>query len=320
MIKIQEYEDNKLINLIHNNLLLDLFFKSDIKFWIAGGFIREYYNNPKDKDYKYNDIDLFFENEDDHNNLIKYVYSNVRSFSEYTNKNKKLTYEILKNNDRSLLLKIDYDNNNNLSLRVDFIKIYNSNPIELLERFDFSVNMFCYDYQNNKLYKDINSIDDIKNKALRINPDRLDSIIINHRIERFYLKGYINKIENNNIVKIDISTLWDNFIRNNYSNYNVYINKYTNKIDTSSMEEIYYDNKDVTLYNFEKYYKYKNSYIYKYGLKTELNNKIIVPYIYDKCEISKNIVSFYTKGERNELGEYNYILNKKVILTHYYKL
>lgn len=89
--------------------------------FIAGGCFKNIFNNERIKD-----VDIFFENEDDFNEAVKYYKGNKDYVFSYRNKNT----EAFKNK--------------KTNIRVELVKSEFGKPKEILSKFDFSITKFAY--------------------------------------------------------------------------------------------------------------------------------------------------------------------------------
>jgi hypothetical protein len=154
---------NKPLTLVYfNNLILGELRKNGINCWIAGGVLRDYFSNQPLK----SDCDIFFPNVAEYNKAKEYLLSKgANTIWESENG-----------------MKVNYNGKT-----FDLVKIFRPNPIETINRFDFTISMFATD--GNDVYYNDNSLKDLQDRKLVINTiiNPLSSL---KRVLKHYRKGY----------------------------------------------------------------------------------------------------------------------------------
>ena len=141
--------------------------------FIAGGVFKNIFQNES-----FRDIDVFFENEKDYLEAVNFYKSDSENWSEkYENKNAKC-----------------FVNKKN-RVTIELVKSFFSNPIEMLQRFDFTIVKFAYIREKNEndeleykcLYHE-NFFEDLLLKKLVI--DNTSSFPVNTLERSWKYKGY----------------------------------------------------------------------------------------------------------------------------------
>jgi hypothetical protein len=162
-----------------NSIILNELKENNIKCWIAGGSVRDYFQSIPIN----TDIDIFFPNETEMNKCLEYFKKSEIS-------------EILWESEHGC--KIKYKKHT-----FDIIKHYFNSPIDSIENFDFTVSMFAVD--NDYVYHGETSFIDLSKKQIMINkityPPSTMKRIIKYTKKGFYicdgeLKKAIIAIEN----------------------------------------------------------------------------------------------------------------------------
>jgi len=135
---------------------------SDIKCWIAGGSVRDYFSGTKIN----TDYDIFFPNEEEFNKTKKF----------FIEKDCEIKWE----SDNGI--KIVYNKKT-----FDLVKKYFESPQKTIDEFDFTVSMFAVDYDN--VYYGESSFIDLAKRQLMINKITYPESTLS-RAFRYQKKGY----------------------------------------------------------------------------------------------------------------------------------
>ena len=144
-----------------NDSILNEFYSNGIDCWLAGGCIRDYFMGVKPVDY-----DMYFPNE-----------------TEF-----KKAKELL--NSKGAVVKWESENGMKLEtdgITLDLVKIYTPNPLETIQRFDFTACMFAV--YHNELLCGNTSFSDLQNRKLVINHITYPESTLK-RAFRYYTKGF----------------------------------------------------------------------------------------------------------------------------------
>lgn len=146
----------------YNELILDELKQADIKCWLAGGALRDYFMGVAVK----TDYDIFFPNDIE--------YEKARTY--FKEKNAEIKWESdngmkVKHNDKTY----------------DLVKKFFSSPQETIEAFDFTVSMLAVD--NEKVYHGETTFIDLAKKQLMINKITYPASTLS-RAFRYYKKGF----------------------------------------------------------------------------------------------------------------------------------
>lgn len=146
----------------YKKIILDELYEKNIKCWIGGGAIRDYFMGvPITTDH-----DIFFPNEDEFNKCLSYFKDN----------NCKIVWESdngvkLKHNDRTF----------------DLVKKYFPDPQSSINEFDFTVSMFAVDAE--KVYYGKTTFIDLAKRQLMINKITYPASTLS-RAFRYHTKGF----------------------------------------------------------------------------------------------------------------------------------
>jgi len=146
----------------YGKILLNETKEQNIKCWIAGGAIRDYFMGVKIT----TDYDIFFPNENEYTKLANYF--------------KAKEAEIKWESDNGM--KVKYDGNT-----FDLVKKFFANPQETIDAFDFTVSMFAVD--NDKVYFGETTFIDLAKRQLMINKITYPASTLS-RSYRYYNKGF----------------------------------------------------------------------------------------------------------------------------------
>lgn len=146
----------------YNGIILGELKKAEIKCWIAGGALRDYFMGIPIK----TDYDIFFPNETE--------YEKARTY--FNNKNAEIKWE----SDNGM--KIKYNNK-----IYDLVKIFFPDPQTSIEAFDFTVCMIAID--NDKVYHGETTFIDLAKRQLIINKITYPASTLS-RAFRYYKKGF----------------------------------------------------------------------------------------------------------------------------------
>ena len=144
-------------------VILDELKEAEIKCWIAGGSLRDYFSGlPLNTDY-----DLFFPNEQEYIKCKEYFIKNDALIKWESSNGMKVIYN---------------------RKTFDLIKHYFANPTETIHAFDFTVSMFAVDYDS--IYHGETSFIDLAKNQLMINrlPYPVSTL---KRAFRYYKKGFV---------------------------------------------------------------------------------------------------------------------------------
>lgn len=146
----------------YNKLILTELKEADIKCWLAGGALRDYFAGiPVNTDY-----DLFFPNEAEYEKAKKY----------FTSKDAETIWE----SDNGM--KVKYNGK-----KYDLVKKYFDTPQLTIEAFDFTVSMFAVD--NEKVHYGESTFIDLAKRQLMINKITYPASTMS-RAFRYYKKGF----------------------------------------------------------------------------------------------------------------------------------
>lgn len=163
--------------------------------YVAGGAIRDLYRNKLPNDY-----DIYFRTEEDSINFTKLIneYYNHEEISK--------KYPILVNvQETSITISVNYDELNKATVQFILNKNYTGEPDEVIDRFDFTINMNFYEFYNGNLYC---NYEDLNNRYLNFNYGSKPNI---SRLLRFLNEGYvISPIDMYNYIQHVIKTEKDN--------------------------------------------------------------------------------------------------------------
>ena len=146
----------------YGKLILNEMKEADIKCWLAGGALRDYFMGVPVK----TDYDMFFPNEVE--------YKKARTYFE--NKDCEIKWE----SDNGC--KIKYKD-----LTYDLVKKFFTDPQTTIESFDFTVSMFAVD--NEKIYHGETTFIDLAKRQLMINKITYPASTMS-RAFRYYKKGF----------------------------------------------------------------------------------------------------------------------------------
>ena len=138
-------------------------------FWIAGGFLRDFFT-----DDEVSDIDLFFSNEGSLETLFKIIKSCYP--------NAIVTFQ----NDKVFKIVVEAKNR---KIKLDLIKYYFADPVQCIEAFDFTIAMLAVDITGN-VYYDERAPFDIAKKRLVVNNIRYPISTL-QRFYKFVKRGYV---------------------------------------------------------------------------------------------------------------------------------
>lgn len=143
-------------------IILDTMKDENIKCWIAGGAVRNYFMSVNEK----TDYDLFFPNIV-HYNKAKAFFSTLESEIVFENENG---------------MKVIYKDH-----QFDLIKHFFATPEATINMFDFTVSMFAVDYE--KVYHGETSFMDLAKRQLMLNAIPFPASTLK-RSYRYYNKGF----------------------------------------------------------------------------------------------------------------------------------
>lgn len=143
-------------------IILDELNEQNIKCWIAGGAVRDYFMGKQIN----TDYDIFFPDEKNYNKTLEYC--------------KKHNCKILYDSDNSTKVKL-----NNLTF--DLIKIYFDSPEITINAFDMTVSMLAVDF--NKVYHGTTTFIDLSKRQLIFNVINYPTSTVK-RVLRYYTKGF----------------------------------------------------------------------------------------------------------------------------------
>ena len=146
----------------YNEIILKELYDADVKCWIAGGAIRDYFAGVPIK----TDHDIFFPNEKEFEKAKTYFKSKKAEVKWESDNGMKVVY-----NDRTF----------------DLVKKFFDDPQTTIEAFDFTVSMFAVD--NKKVYYGETSFIDLAKRQLMINKITYPASTLS-RAFRYYKKGY----------------------------------------------------------------------------------------------------------------------------------
>lgn len=145
-----------------NELILDDMSRNNIKCWIAGGVLRDYFA----KDPMVTDCDMFFPNEEEFIKARKFLKDNG-GLTTWESENG---------------MKVNYKDST-----FDLVKFYANSPEETIDKFDFTVSQIAID--GDHIYYGDTTFDDLKEKKLELryitNPLSTLKRVLSH-----YAKGY----------------------------------------------------------------------------------------------------------------------------------
>jgi hypothetical protein len=147
----------------YNNIILDELKNVDIKCWLAGGALRDYFMGVVIK----TDYDIFFPNETE--------YDKAKAFF------KEVDAEIKWESDNGM--KIKYKKRT-----FDLIKKFFPDPQSTIDAFDFTVSMFAVD--NERIYHGETTFIDLAKRQLMINKITYPASTLS-RAFRYYKKGFM---------------------------------------------------------------------------------------------------------------------------------
>jgi len=145
-----------------NKIILKELATADVKCWLAGGVLRDYFMGVAIK----TDYDLFFPNETEYAKAKHYFWVNYAKVKWESDNGMKVIYK---------------------GREYDLVKKFFANPQETINNFDFTVSMFAVD--NKKIYHGETSFIDLAKRQLMINslPYPASSL---KRAFRYYKKGF----------------------------------------------------------------------------------------------------------------------------------
>lgn len=159
---------NKALTLVYfNNLILGELKRNGIKSWIAGGVLRDYFSEKPLK----SDCDIFFPNLSEYTKAKNYFISNGGKIIWESENGMKVTHK---------------------GNTFDLVKIFASNPIATINRFDFTISMFATD--GSDVYYSNNSIKDLQDRKLVINAI-VNPLSTLKRVLKHYKKGFTMSAE-----------------------------------------------------------------------------------------------------------------------------
>lgn len=173
-----------------NDIILTELYEKEIKCWVAGGSVRDYFMGVPVK----TDIDLFFPDLVNYNKAAKYFKDNDAEIKWESENGMKVLYK---------------------KKTFDLVKIFFKNPKETINNFDFTVAMFAVDKDN--VYYDDMSFVDLSKRQLMINkityPESTAS-----RMNRYIRKGFY--ICNGELYKI-IQSIGKKYVEEHETNKNI---------------------------------------------------------------------------------------------------
>ena len=159
---------NKAMTIVYfNNLILGELRRNGIESWIAGGVLRDYFTNKPLK----SDCDIFFPNLGEFNKAKSYLIS----------KGARVIWESENG------MKVTYKGNT-----FDLVKIFASNPLATIGRFDFTISMLATD--GKEVYYGNNTLKDLQDRKLVIN-GIVNPLSTLKRVLKHYKKGYTMSAE-----------------------------------------------------------------------------------------------------------------------------
>jgi hypothetical protein len=145
-----------------SKIILNELKENNIKCWIAGGSLRDYFSGISVK----TDYDLFFPNEEEYKKA-EHFFKNKQCLIKWESDN---------------AMKVVYNNKT-----FDLVKKYFKDPISTINEFDFTVSMFAID--NEKVYHGTTTFIDLSKKQLMINKLPYPASTLS-RSFIYYKKGY----------------------------------------------------------------------------------------------------------------------------------
>jgi hypothetical protein len=146
----------------YNKIILSEMKEANIKCWLAGGAIRDYFMGVPIK----TDYDMFFPNEDEFKKAEKFFKSNSAEVKWESDNGMKVLYN---------------------GKKYDLIKKYWSDPQATIEAFDFTVSMFAVDSE--RVYHGETSFIDLSKRQLMLNKIPFPASTMS-RAFRYYQKGF----------------------------------------------------------------------------------------------------------------------------------
>lgn len=147
----------------YGKLILNELKEANIRCWIAGGALRDYFAGVPVK----TDHDVFFPNQEEYD----------KAYSYFKNKNGEIKWE----SDNGC--KVVYDGKT-----FDLVKMYFPNPMATIEAFDYTVSMFAVDTE--RVYYGETSFIDLAKRQLMINKITFAASSLS-RAFRYYQKGFV---------------------------------------------------------------------------------------------------------------------------------
>lgn len=145
-----------------NKIILTELKEQNIKCWIAGGSVRDYFMSQPIK----TDYDIFFPNVEEYNKAYKYFKEKECSIKWESDNGCKIVY-----------------NKNTF----DLVKKFFKDPEDTINQFDFTVSMFAVD--NERVYHGESSFIDLSKKQLMINKITYPASTLSRTL-RYYKKGF----------------------------------------------------------------------------------------------------------------------------------